>query len=322
MYEDARSGLGRLLNGELDPALFGLLVKAVAALLTLIVTYFIAKLVARWITNTLRRRVDDTLGKFAGKLAFYSIFTVAGLAVLQTVGLSITSFAAVLAAAGFAIGLAFQGTLSNFASGVLLLVFRPFKVGDFVSAAGVAGTIDEIDLFTTVMDTPDNRRLIIPNSSIAGTTIENITFHQHRRVEVVVGVSYAADLEHTRDVLEASVESLREHLIEGEGRGYQILCTDLNASSVDWTIRFWTRASNFFLVKEALIVSLKKHLDANEIEIPFPQMQLHIAPEQASKRFDSAHAALQMPQMNPAADHERGERVRPRARGDQPPGEQ
>ena len=137
---------------------------------------------------------------------------------LQFIGIGVASSAAVIAAAGFAIGLAFQGTLSNFSAGVMLLTFRPFKVGQVVNAAGVTGTVDEIELFNTTIDTFDNRRFIVPNSSLFANTIENISFHSERRADVNVGVDYSADIDRTREVLTAAAESV-EGVIEGEGRG-------------------------------------------------------------------------------------------------------
>jgi small conductance mechanosensitive channel len=310
-----------LMRGEVSNATVEMVAKAGTALLMIIVTYFVARLIARWVSTAMCKRVDLTLGKFAGKFTFYSIFTVAGLAILQTAGVSITSFAAIMAAAGFAIGLAFQGTLSNFAAGILLLVFRPFKVGDVVSAAGVMGTVNEIDLFTTIFDTPDNRRLIVPNSSISGAIIENISFHKERRVDVTVGVAYSSSLDETRAVLLASVEKLTDMLVQGPDRGYQIILSNLGASSVDWTVRFWTASSNFFTVKEALTTEIKRQLDANRIEIPFPQMQLHISDSAAAQQLRSmpdaaVTNAIPMPRMNTPQSQNRGGLTRPRARGD------
>ncbi len=270
------------------------------------------------VTATVCKRVDQTLGKFAGKFTYYTLIAIASLTIMQVFGFQTTGLAAVMAAAGFAIGLAFQGTLSNFASGILLLVFRPFKVGDVVNAAGVLGKVDEIDLFTTTLDTPDNRRLIIPNGSIASGTIENITYHAHRRIDVSVGVAYAASLDETRTVLTECAESLSEYMIVGEGRGYQILLTALNTSSVDWTVRFWTAKENFFKVKEALTVEIKQQLDNTGIEIPFPQMQLHVS-EKESTQLRSHHAAageaLPIPKMQPAPSESHPTKIRPRARG-------
>jgi small conductance mechanosensitive channel len=251
------------------------LVPSVLSLLIIIVGYFVARFVSRVVQTPICNRVDQTLGKFVGKLVFYGVVICVLLWRLSAVGINVTSFTAVLAAAGFAVGLAFQGTLSNFAAGVLLLVFRPFKVGDMVVAAGVTGKVDEIDLFTTTLDTPDNRRIIVPNSSISGATIENVTHHKHRRIDLPVGVSYSADLELTRLALTNAAESLRPHLIEGEGRGYKVGLGNLGPSSVDWTIQFWTATKGFGDVKEKLVAAVKTRLDEAGISIPYPQLDVH-----------------------------------------------
>jgi small conductance mechanosensitive channel len=221
------------------------------------------------------KKVDPTLGKFAGQLVFYVVMIGALLGVLGKMGVSVASFAAVIAAAGFAIGLAFQGTLSNFAAGVMLLVFRPFKVGDVVNAAGITAKVGEIDLFTTAFDTPDNRHIIVPNSSIFGSTIENVTFHPERRVDVAVGCDYAADIDKTREVLTAAVESVPGR-IDGEGRGFQIYLTGLGDSSVDWAVRVWFPTPDYWAKKEELTRAVKMHLDEAGVGIPFPQMDVHI----------------------------------------------
>lgn len=249
---------------------------ALATLLGLLVAYFVAKLLSRWVRTPVERKVDATLGLFLGKLVFYSIMVFALLGVLGKFGLSVASFAAVIAAVGFAIGLAFQGSLSNFAAGVLLLVFRPFKVGDVIKAADLTAKVIEIDLFSTVFDTFDNRRIIVPNSSIASGTIENITFHKERRVDVSVGVAYSADIEETRQTLDAAIQSLKEFLIEGDDRGYQVFLGDLGDSSVQWTLRFWTRSDDFWTVKQKLTQAVKEHLDHAGLGIPFPQMDVHL----------------------------------------------
>lgn len=249
---------------------------AIMALLVLLVGYFVSNFLANLVSTPIRKRVDETLGRFAAKLVFYAIMVGTVLGVLGMFGINVASFAAVIAAAGFAIGLAFQGTLSNFAAGVLLLVFRPFKVGDIVNAAGIFGKVHEIDLFVTTFDTPDNRRIIVPNSSVTSGTIENVTHHPHRRVEVAVGVEYRADLDRTRKALESAAESLDTLLVRGEGRGYQVLLDKLGSSSVDWMVRFWTPREEFFKAREALTASVKRELDKAGIGIPFPQMDVHL----------------------------------------------
>ncbi len=277
---------------------------AVIAILMLVVAYFVAKLMSRAISGALCKRVDETLGKFAGRSVFYAVIATATLGILGTAGINVTSIAAILTAAGFAIGLAFQGTLSNVSAGVLLLVFRPFKVGDMIVAAGVTGRVHEIDLFTTALDTPDNRRLIVPNSAIAGATVENMTFHAHRRIDVLVGVDYKADLQVTRDVLTNAVEALKGRYVEGENRGYQILLTNLGNSSVEWTLRVWVPTSEVGKVREQITQSAKLHLDQAGISIPFPQLHLHFdhEPEATVAAIDQATTRVRPRLRHPMSD--------------------
>ncbi len=251
------------------------IVPAAIGILALIVAYFIAKFASRICSAPIRGRVDETLGKFVGKLVFYTIMVATIIGVIGRLGFDVTSFAAVLAAAGFAVGLAFQGTLSNFAAGILLLVFRPFKVGDSVVVAGTKGTVYEIDLFSTAIDTSDNRRIILPNSSIAGNTIENMTYHQHRRIEVAVGIAYESDLMASREALTEAVESLGDLMILGEGRGYKIALETLGPHAVDWVVQAWVKTSDIGMAKEILTVSIKENLDAAGLRIPYPQLDVH-----------------------------------------------
>ena len=319
---DAFFGLAR---GEPNEAsaklLFSVIVPALIAIVTIIALYFIAKLLSRWTATAVCKRVDETLGKFAGRLVYYGIMTLGSLAILSKAGISVAGAAAVLAAAGFAIGLAFQGTLSNFSSGILLLVLRPFKVGDSVVVGGVSGKVNEIDLFTTTLDTTDNRRVILPNSSIAGTTIENITFHNHRRVDLVVGVAYKSDIDKTRRVLQEVVQSLSDRMVPGDDRGFKVFLSNLASSSVDWTVRFWTEKASYWDVRELLLVRIKQNLDLNGIEIPFPQMQLHtseanVVETSAISVAESAHVGVPLPRMNAATNMFNMNKIRPRIRGD------
>nr|WP_315853734.1 mechanosensitive ion channel domain-containing protein [Novipirellula artificiosorum] len=300
--EATQQVIGEFANGDMsgvvDYATMQLVPQLLLAALGLgiiFLGYLVATYLARVISRPVCRRVDETLGRFVGKVVFYSImFGVVG-SVLSKMGLPLGGLAAMLAAAGFAIGLAFQGTLSNFASGVLMLVFRPFKVGDVVNAAGVMGKVNEIDLFTTTLDTPDNRRIIVPNSSISGGTIENISHHPHRRVEVPVGVAYAADTEATRTALNAAVAKFEAEIVHGEGRGSAVVLSSLGPSSVDWLVRMWVPTKEFFRLKEALTGEVKHQLDVATISIPFPQMDVHV------HRADSEDESLfQRPRVRPA----------------------
>jgi small conductance mechanosensitive channel len=244
------------------------------ALALLVVTVWAAGWARRITQRSLdRSRIDATLTRFGANLARYGVLVLGGLAVLSLFGISVASFAAILAAAAFAIGLALQGTLANFSAGAMLLTFRPFRVGDVVSVAGVTGKVVEIDLFTTQFDTPDNRRLVVPNSEVFGSTIENITFHPIRRVDVAVGTDYGADLRTTRRVLEEVVGSMDGILDEPAP---QVYLNELGASSIDWAVRVWAETPDYWAVRERATQRVKEALDAAGIGIPFPQMDVHM----------------------------------------------
>lgn len=155
----------------------------------------------------------------------------------------------------------------------MLLIFRPFKVGDVVSVSGVTGTVCEIDLFVTTFDTPDNRRIIVPNGSIFGSTIENISHHTTRRVDVAVGSDYGADIDTTREVLLQAAANV-EHAHTDPPPS--VVLSELGASSIDWTVRVWVDAANYWAVKDALTRAVKYALDQANIGIPFPQMDVHV----------------------------------------------
>lgn len=271
------------------------LIPAAAGLMVVFIGYFVARYLSRVISKPIRQRVDETFGRFIGTAIFYSVMSGLIAAVASKLGAPLGGMAAILAAAGFAVGLAFQGTLSNFASGVLMIVFRPFKVGDFVNVAGVSGSVNEIDLFTTTLDTPDNRRLIIPNSAISGATIENVSFHAHRRIEVLVGVDYTASIELTRESLQKALDSFASETIPGEGRGSAVVLAELGDSAVAWKVRMWVNSADYWGMKEALTGEVKRQLDAANIGIPFPQLDVHLS------RVDEAQPNLPTrPRMRPS----------------------
>jgi small conductance mechanosensitive channel len=195
------------------------------------------------------------------------------LAALGMFGIRTTSFAAVIGAASLAIGLAFQGTLSNIASGVMLLIFRPFTVDDVINAAGITGKVIEIGLFTTAFDTLDNRRIFVPNALIFGGTIENVTFHEKRRVDVSVGTDYGADLDEVRAVLDAAVATVQGILDDPEPQVYLV---ELGGSSIDWSVRVWCVTDDYWEVRERTTRAVKIALDTASIGIPFPQMDVHL----------------------------------------------
>ncbi|MCB9654385.1 MAG: mechanosensitive ion channel [Deltaproteobacteria bacterium] len=248
--------------------------RIVGAIALLFVAWLIAGWMRRLVTKSLgKARIDETLSKFLGNLVRYLVIVMAVLSCLSAFGVETTSFAAVLGAAGLAVGLALQGSLANFASGVMLLVFRPFRVGEVITAAGHTGKVDEVELFTTRLITPDNRILILPNAAVFGGPIENITTNATRRVDVTIGVSYSANIPKTRALLEAVVASCEPKLSDPAP---QVYLADLGASSVDWAIRVWAKTDDYWTLRERLVEKAKEELDAAGIGIPFPQMDIHL----------------------------------------------
>jgi small conductance mechanosensitive channel len=243
-----------------------------------LVILFIAFMLASWarrvaLRGLTRAKMDITLAKFISNAAKWGILVLSVLMILSIFGIQTASFAVVIGALGLAIGLAFQGTLSNIAAGMMLLIFRPFKVGDVVNLTGVVCKVDEIQLFFTTVDTLDNRRLIIPNSKIFGETIENITFHEKRRADVVVGVSYGANIDKTRAALERAIERTTRKL---EGEAHMVWLDSLGDSAVMWQLRVWCATPNWGDCKQEVIQRAKESLDEAGISIPFPQMDVHM----------------------------------------------
>ena len=250
------------------------LLNLVGAIVLVFLTLWAARWAKRITTRSLERSgMEETLTRFTGTLARYAVLILGGLTVLSVFGISVASFAAILAAAGFALGLALQGTLGNFSSGAMLLIFRPFKVGDVVSLGGVTAKVVEIELFTTQLDTPDNRRIIMPNGEIFGSTIENFTFHEKRRVDVDVGTDYESDLRETRSVLERVAAAVEGGL---EDPAPHVYLQELGGSSINWTARVWAPTADYWAVKERLTHDIKVALDDAGIGIPYPQMDVHV----------------------------------------------
>jgi small conductance mechanosensitive channel len=278
MGQAAMSLWDKVTSGHFDQITTGELMGVFLPILQAIVLIIIVLLVARWVKSIVvkgatKARVELTLAKFFGNLAKWAVLLLGALTVFRTFGIEVTSFTAVLAGLTVGVGLALSGTLGNIAAGIMLLIFRPFKVGDVVNMAGVLGTVDEIELFTTAVDTFDKRRLIIPNNQIIGAIIENISYHKTRRVDVNVGVAYSADIDATRKVLEQAATSLEGLLKEPEP---QIVLGDLGDNAVGWTVRVWCNSSEYWPTKQALTRAVKMHLDQAGLGIPFPQRDVHL----------------------------------------------
>lgn len=242
---------------------------------SIFVTFVLAGGARRIVESALRSAsIDESLTRFLGTMARWAILVISGVAILGTFGIETTSFAAILVGAGLAIGLALQGTLSNISSGVLLLVFRPFKIGDAITVADKTGIVQGLDLFTTTLSTPDDRRIIIPNGQVFGATITNMS-HDHGNLLAVVsvGVEYSADVDKTRKVLSAACEKVEGRL---EDRGHVVVLMGLGASSVDWEVRVWTTVGEYWGVLEKTTVAVKKALEKAKIGIPYQTVDINI----------------------------------------------
>lgn len=243
-----------------------------------IVILIVGFVIAGWVRGSVEkglskfRKVDETLRSFFSSLAYYAIIVFTIIAVLSQFGVETTSFIAVLGAAGLAIGLALQGTLSNVAAGVMLLLFRPFKVGDYVEAGGLAGTVKSISLFVTELATPDNVQIIAPNSQLWGSAIKNYSFHPTRRVDIVLGIAYEDEID---KALAAIVEEAKKDSRVMSDPEPMAAVTDLGDSAVNFTVRVWCNAADYWPLKFDLTKNLKNRMDTEGITIPYPQRTVH-----------------------------------------------
>lgn len=238
-------------------------VRLLGVLLLLIIAWVLAKWARRTLYKLLARPgMDETLVRFAANAARGIILVLAVVGCLGVFGLDTTALAAVLGAAGVAVGLALQGSLSNIAAGILLLALRPFIVGDVIKVAGVEGKVDEIDLFTTKIDSADNRRLIVPNSQIFGSTIENLTKHGTRRVDLIVRTALDAEIGATRSGLLSAANRTPGRLPEP---GSEVVLMDMSPGGVTWQVSVWSTTSDSMGVRDALVEIVKSELDARRV---------------------------------------------------------
>ncbi len=251
-------------------------VNVLVAIAIIIGAFWIASLVKRMIVRmgSAHPSLDETLFGFLGSLARYAIIAFAGLMVLERFGIETTSLVALIGAAGLAIGLALQGTLANLAAGVMIMLFRPFKVGDFVDAAGTFGKVDDINLFTTDMSTFDAQHIIIPNSSIWGDKITNHSHHETRGVDMVFGVAYGTDVTAAKASIRKALEGM-EHVLADPAPFIEV--ETLNESSVDFLVRPFCNGAHWFDVRYGAPEAVYNQLNADGIEIPFPQRVVHMS---------------------------------------------
>ena len=220
-----------------------------------------------------RQEVDKTLETFVCNLVRMALLVVVIIAAISALGIQTASFIAIFGAAGLAVGLALQGSLSNFAAGVLIVLFRPYKVGDFVEAAGIAGVIEQVQILTTIMKTGDNKQIIVPNSQIMDSIITNYSANDTRRVDMVVGVSYDDDLDKVRKTVEELVAADDRILDEP---ACTIAVSELADSSVNFVVRPWVKTADYWGVMFDLTEAIKKRFDQDGISFPFPQQDVHL----------------------------------------------
>ncbi|MGE4292804.1 MAG: mechanosensitive ion channel family protein [Desulfovibrio sp.] len=220
-----------------------------------------------------RVKVDETLISFVRNMVYYLLVTVVGIAALGQLGINVTSFLAVLGAAGLAVGLALKDSLSNFASGVLLILFRFFRVGDYVTVAGTSGTVVAVNLFNTELATPDNQKVYVPNSSITGGIIVNVTANDTRRIDLVVGIGYSDKISKAQGILERLVAADARIL---KTPAPTVAVSELADSSVNFVVRPWVATGDYWAVRFDLIRAIKETFDAEGVSIPFPQQDVHL----------------------------------------------
>jgi small conductance mechanosensitive channel len=243
-----------------------------------LVIYIIGKWVSHRVANLVRRlmeraSMDPTLVSFLSNIVYAVLLIAVILAALDTLGIPVTSLMVIVGAAGLAVGLAMKDSLGNFASGVMLVLFRPFTRGDFVEVAGVSGTVQEVRIFNTVLTTPDNKLIIIPNAQISADTITNYSANDTRRVDLVFGVAYDDDLKKARAVL---TRICAEHPLVLDEPATNIFVLNLGDSSVDFAVRPWVKSADYWTVYGDLLETGKVELEAAGCSIPFPQRDVHM----------------------------------------------
>jgi small conductance mechanosensitive channel len=248
--------------------------RVIAALVIFVLGRWVALGVAKIIKRVLiKSKVDETLVSFVRNLCYVALLAFVVIAALNQLGIQTASLIAVLGAAGLAIGLALQGSLGNFAAGVLMVIFKPFKVGDYIEGAGTAGIVEHIEIFTTQLKTPDNKTVIVPNAKLTGDNITNFTVKGTRRVDFVFGIGYGDDIDKARGIIKEIIDQDERVMKEPEPT---IVVSELADSSVNLTVRAWTSANDYWSFYFDTIEKVKKQFDAQEVSIPFPQRDVHL----------------------------------------------
>ena len=252
-------------------------VKIIAALLILVIGKWLARKITNMIMKLMEKnKVDITLVRFLDSIMYYTFMVMVVIAAAGQLGVNTTSFLTIVGAAGLAIGLALKDSLSNFASGVMLVLFRPYRVNDYVDIGGVAGTVVSVSLFTTELNTPDNQKVIVPNAGITSNVITNVTANPTRRVDLVIGIGYGDDIKKAKEVIQGVLAEETRILSTPVPL---IAVSELADSSVNFVVRPWVNTGDYWGVYFALNENIKLAFDANGISIPFPQQDVHMYQE-------------------------------------------
>ncbi|MEN8177301.1 MAG: mechanosensitive ion channel domain-containing protein [Pseudomonadota bacterium] len=254
--------------------------KIILALLVFIIGKWLARLLTKTLEKVMTRgKVDQMLVSFLGNIAYAALLAVVVLAALEQLGVNTTSAMAILATAGLAVGLALKDSLSSFAAGVMLIIFRPFKLGDFIDAGGVAGVVEEIRIFHTMLKTGDNREVTMPNAQIYGGTIINFSTRETRRIDLVIGIGYDDDIKKARDIIN-DVLAANDTILKTPAPTVMLL--ELGASSVDFAVRPWVKSGDYWTTRADVMEAIKAAFDKEGVSIPYPQQDLHLFKEDAA----------------------------------------
>ncbi len=248
-------------------------IRIVMALLVFYVGRAVARAIVRGVDKLTEGRLDDSLRKFVRSVLHGMLLAVVVIAALERLGVQTTAAVAILGAAGLAIGLSLQGTLGNFAAGVMIILFRPYKIGDVICAGGYTGKVEGIEVFSTILLTPDNRKIIIPNGQIAGGSVENYSAMPTRRVDLVFGIGYDDDIRKAKEILESLVAADERILKEPSP---VIALGELADSSVNFVVRPWVNSADYWAVLWDMNESVKLRFDEEGISIPYPQQDVHM----------------------------------------------
>jgi small conductance mechanosensitive channel len=248
--------------------------KMISALAILFIGIWVIRMIKGFVTKMMHKRdMEPTLANFLGDILNWTLRILLFITVISQLGVQSTSFVAVLGAAGLAIGLSLQGSLANFAGGVLIIMFKPFRVGDYIQAQGIDGTVQQIQIFVTKLTTVNNQIIYVPNGALSNGTITNFSQSEFRRADLTIGISYGSDIKKAKEI---ALEIMNNHPLVMEEPAPVVWVKELAESSIDLAVRPWAKNGDFWAMRSDILEQVKNAFDQNDIEIPFPQRDIHI----------------------------------------------